>query len=88
MTTHSDKARTIAHESGISVRLAYRRLRNIEVSAENENFDYEAETHKETIETDRRCQALNILYIRHIKNELPVKSDSPIKIECVTCVRN
>lgn len=46
------------------------------------------ETHKETIETDRRCQALNILYIRHIKNELPVKSDSPIKIECVTCVRN
>ena len=42
MTTHSDKrrdkARTIAHESGISVRQAYRRLRNIEVSAENESL--------------------------------------------------
>ena len=51
MTTHSDnrrdKARTIAHESGISVRQAYRRLRNIEVSAENESFDYEAQMPKE-----------------------------------------
>lgn len=50
MTTHSDKrrdkARSIAHESGISVRQAYRRLRNIEVSAENENFNYEEETPK------------------------------------------
>ena len=50
MTTHSDKrrdkARTIANESGISVRQASRRMRNIEVSAENESFDYEAETPK------------------------------------------
>ena len=40
MTAHSDKrldkARSIAHESGISVRQAYRRLRNIEVSEEND----------------------------------------------------
>lgn len=32
--------------SGCSIRQAYRRLRNIEVSAENENFDYDKETPK------------------------------------------
>jgi hypothetical protein len=50
MTAHSDKrrdkARIIAKENGISVRQAYRRLRNVEVSAENENFNYEDECPK------------------------------------------
>lgn len=47
-----------------------------------------ARVYTDNIEQAAYAQALNILYIRHIKNELPVKSDSPIKIECVTCVRN
>jgi len=50
MTAHSDlrreKARQISKEMGISVRQAYRKLRNVSVSEENENFDYDAETPK------------------------------------------
>ena len=50
MTAHSDlrreKARQLSKETGISVRQAYRKLRNVSVTEENENFDYEAETPK------------------------------------------
>lgn len=50
MAAHSDKRRdraiVLARENGISIRQAYRRLRNSEVIDENEDFDYEAETPK------------------------------------------
>jgi len=50
MTAHTDtrrdKAREISKECGISVRQAYRRLRNASVCEENEHFDYDAETPK------------------------------------------
>lgn len=50
MAAHSDKrlerATALARECGISIRQAYRRLRNIDVAEENTNFDYEAETPK------------------------------------------
>lgn len=50
MTAHSDlrreKARQISKEMGITVRQAYRKLRNVSVTEENENFNYDAETPK------------------------------------------
>lgn len=50
MAAHSDKrlerAMAIARDCGISIRQAYRRLRNSEVTEENTNFDYEAEKPK------------------------------------------